>query len=118
MGAQGEEAVQAARKAGDIPFGGQLKPYQHIDETELPAFLPRRGTQHELAVPTIETPPLSVFTAAKRLQPDVPGWGAEHYAWLSQHYPAGVQEDALPDVLAAIRAAFTQRPKLTLAGGA
>lgn len=118
LGVQGEDAVQAARKAAAVPFGGRLQPYKHIDEAELPAFLPRRGTQHELAVPTIETPPLSVFAAAKRLQADFPGWGAEHYAWLSQHYPAGVAEDALPDVLAAIRAAFTQRPKLTLAGGA
>lgn len=118
MGTEGEEATLAARKAGAVPFGGQLQPYKHIEDADLPAFLPRRGTQHDLAVPTLEVPPLTVFAAAKRLQNDLPNWTSDHYAWLSQHYPEGVQEEALPDVLAALRAAFTQRPKLTLAGGA
>ena len=118
MGVDTQEELDAARKAKTIPFGGQLKPYQHIDDAQLPTFMPRRGTQHDLATPTVVSPPLSVFAAAKRLQAEFPGWGAEHYAWLNQHYPAGVHEDALPDALAALRAAFTQRPKLTLAGGA
>jgi hypothetical protein len=118
MGADTQEQADAARKAQAIPFGGKLQPFKEMTEAELPTFLPRRGTQHDLVLPTIELPPLSVFAAAKRLQAEFPTWGADHYAWLSQHYPSGVQEDALPDVLAALRAAFTQRPKLTLAGGA
>lgn len=118
MGADTQEQADAARKAQAIPFGGKLQPFKEMTEAELPTFLPRRGTQHDLVLPTIELPPLSVFAAAKRLQAEFPAWGADHYAWLSQHYPSGVQEDALPDVLAALRAAFTQRPKLTLAGGA
>jgi hypothetical protein len=118
MGADTQEQADAARKAQAIPFGGKLQPFKEMTEADLPTFLPRRGTQHDLVLPTIELPPLSVFAAAKRLQAEFPAWGADHYAWLSQHYPSGVQEDALPDVLAALRAAFTQRPKLTLAGGA
>src|SRR5690606_5391907 len=117
MGTQGEEATLAARKAQQVPFGGQLKPYQHIEDTALPAFMPRRGTDHELVERRVETAPLSVYAAAKRLQAEFPGWSNEHYAWLSQRHPEGVQEETLPDVLEALRAAFIKRPRLTVAGG-
>ena len=118
MGVDSDEALEAARKAKAIPFGGQLQPYKHIDEASLPDFLPRRGTEHGLVAPTIEIPSMSTFAMAKRLQAEVPGWGQEHYRWLNQQYPDGAQEEALPEVLAALRAAFSKRPALALAGGA
>lgn len=117
-GAESDQDVEAARKAKQIPFGGQLKPYQHIDDAQLPDFMPRRGVQHDLVAPTVETPPLSVPAIAKRLQPQFPTWGAEHYAWLSQHYPAGAKEEQLVDIADRLRAAFTARPVLNVVGGA
>ncbi|USR39980.1 hypothetical protein L1F06_000660 [Ectopseudomonas hydrolytica] len=45
-------------------------------------------------------------------------WSPEHYAWLSQHHPAGIQEEALDSVEASLRAAFTRRPTLSVVGGA
>ncbi|PIA65711.1 integrase, partial [Ectopseudomonas toyotomiensis] len=118
MGAETEEDVAAARKAKAIPFGGQLQPYKHIDDAQLPTFMPRRGTEHELAAPTVVAPPLSIFAAAKRLQARFTDWSPEHYAWLSQHHPAGIQEEALDSVEASLRAAFTRRPTLSVVGGA
>jgi len=118
MGAETEEDVAAARKAKAIPFGGQLQPYKHIDDAQLPTFMPRRGTEHELAAPTVVAPPLSIFAAAKRLQARFTDWSPEHYAWLSQHHPAGIQEEALESVEASLRAAFTRRPTLSVVGGA
>lgn len=119
-GTDSEEAAAQARKAKAVPFGGTIDPHKHLTDTALPAYLPKRGTELEtrVTVATIEAKPLSLFAAAKRLQADFPGWGSEHYAWLSQRHPDGVQEELLSDVLAALREAFTQRPKLTLAGGA
>jgi len=118
MGADTQEGVDAARKAKAIPFGGQLQPFKEMTETELPTFMPRRGTQHDLVVPTIEMPPLSVFAIAKRLQAEITGWNADHYAWLSQHYPNGVKEDDIHAVADQLRAAFTRRPTLSVVGGA
>ncbi|TBU75224.1 DDE-type integrase/transposase/recombinase [Phytopseudomonas daroniae] len=118
MGADTQDEVDAARKAKAIPFGGQLQPYKEMTEADLPAFMPRRGTQHDLVIPTIETAPLSVFAVAKRLQADIAGWNAEHYAWLSQHYPNGVKEDDLAAVASQLRSAFTRRPTLAVVGGA
>lgn len=118
MGADTQEGVDAARKAKAIPFGGQLQPFKEMTEAELPTFMPRRGTQHDLVVPTIEMPPLSVFAVAKRLQAEITGWNAEHYAWLSQHYLNGVKEDDITAVADQLRAAFTRRPTLSVVGGA
>ncbi|HRL94734.1 MAG TPA: transposase family protein [Pseudomonas sp.] len=118
MGADTQDEVDAARKAKTIPFGGQLQPYKQMTEADLPTFMPRRGTQHDLVLPTVETPPLSVFAIAKRLQAEIAGWTPEHYAWLSQHYPAGAKEDDIPAVAEHLRGAFSKRPTLSVVGGA
>ncbi|MDP3816205.1 hypothetical protein [Pseudomonas sp.] len=118
MGADTQDEVDAARKAKAIPFGGQLQPYKQMTEADLPAFMPRRGTQHDLVLPTVETPPLGVFAIAKRLQAEVAGWGPEHYAWLSQHYPAGAKEEDIPALAERLRVAFSKRPTLSVVGGA
>lgn len=103
-GADSQAAAEAARKAKDIPFGGRFDPYKHIDDTQLPTYLPRRGTEHELAAPRVEFPPLSLIEAAKRLKPRVEAeggeWSAERFQWLAQRFPAGVPEDQL-DAIAA-----------------
>lgn len=109
--------AEAARKAKALPFGGQLQPYKHIDDTDLPAFLPRRGTEHGLVAPTVELPPLSLYTVAKRLKGEIPNWNADHYSWLQAEYPEGVGEDDIGNVTERLRSAFTQRPKLGLVGG-
>lgn len=118
MGAETQDEVDAARKAKAIPFGGKLQPYKQMTEADLPTFMPRRGTQHDLVLPTVETPPLSVFAIAKRLQAEISGWSPEHYAWLSQHYPAGAKEDDIQAVADRLRSAFTKRPTLSVVGGA
>ncbi|MNG07570.1 hypothetical protein D3C84_908780 [compost metagenome] len=69
-------------------------------------------------LPSVETPPISVIAVAKRLAGEVAGWSGEHYAWLSQHYPAGVKEDDIPAVAERLRAAFSKRPALSVVGGA
>jgi hypothetical protein len=118
MGAQNQEQLEAARKAKNVPFGGQLQPYKEMTEADLPAFLPRKGIEHELRVPPLEVPPLSLFAVAKRLQQEIPGWSAEHYAWLSAQHPQGVKEEDIAAVGHELREAFARKPKLSIVGGA
>ena len=118
MGEDSEDGVERARKEKRIPFNGDLKPYQHIDDANLPDLLAKHSTQHDRVVPTIEIPPISVFAAAKRMQSQFSDWTPEHYAWLSKHYAAGVKEDQFDAVADQLRAAFTKRPTLSVVGGA
>ena len=103
-GADSAAGAAAARKAKNLPFGGQFDPYKHIDDASLPNYLPRRGTAHELVAPTVEYPPLSHIEAAKQLKPIVEAaggsWTSERYQWLAQRFPAGVPPEQL-DALAA-----------------
>lgn len=50
-GTDSQAEAEAARKAKALPFGGTFDPYKHIDDAQLPTFLPRRGTQHDLVAP-------------------------------------------------------------------
>lgn len=118
MGEETDDGVAAARNEKRIPFGGQLKPYQYIDEAQLPEFLPRRGTQHDLVAPIIETPAISVFAIAKRLQPQITEWSPEHYAWLSKNYPSGAKEEEIAAIAERLRTAFSKRPTLSVVSGA
>lgn len=116
MAASGAEAVAAARKAKAIPFGGQLQPYKHIDDTELPSYLPRRGTEHGLVAPTVETPPLTHIEAAKRLRAALgEAWTAESLAWLKTEHPEGVPEDQLDSIVLQLKT--PARPALRVVGG-
>lgn len=119
-GTDSPEAAEKVRKGKAVPFNGAIDPHKHLTDTVLPAYMPKRGTEVEtrVSLASIEIPPMSTFAMAKRLQAEVPGWGPEHYRWLNQQYPDGAQEEALPEVLAALRAAFSKRPALALAGGA
>lgn len=114
-GSQTDAEVAAARKAKAIPFGGQLRPYQHIDDANLPAFIPRRGTEHELIAPTVEVPPLSHVAAAKLLRTKVANWSAESLAWLKTHYPDGVPEERLDAIATTLNT--PARPGLRVVGG-
>jgi transposase InsO family protein len=116
MGVDSEDELKAARKEKRIPFGGELKPYQHIADAKLPDFMPRRGTQHDLVPPKIETAPLNVIQVAKQLRSQFTDWGPDHLAWLNKHHPAGVKEEQLQAVADDLRKSITTRPALTVVG--
>lgn len=116
MGAETDEEAQQARKDGAIPFGGRLKPYQRIDDAQLPTFMPRRGTQHDLVMPTIEIPPLNHIEAAKQLRARLgDAWTPESMSWLKANYPNGVLEDQLDAITHQLRK--PARPGLRVVGG-
>ncbi|HCX4802428.1 TPA: DDE-type integrase/transposase/recombinase [Escherichia coli] len=93
----------AARKAKALPFGGRLDPYKHIDDTTLPAYMPKRGQASNVRGPRIEQRPLTHVEAAKALREkfSVNGhiWTPEHYRQLTAQYPDGVPEATLDEVM-------------------
>ncbi len=96
--------AEAARKSKALPFGGRLDAYKHINDAELPTYLPRRGTAHDLAAPRVEFAPLSHVDAARqiktRLEDAGTTWTAEQFQWLVQRYPDGVPADAIGTIVA------------------
>lgn len=96
----------AARKAKALPFGGKLDPYKHIDDTTLPTFMPRRGQASEVRGPRIEQRPLTHVEAAKilreRFNERGQKWTAEHFRLMASHWPDGVPEDQLDDVVSSL----------------
>ncbi|HBP5182389.1 TPA: transposase family protein [Pseudomonas aeruginosa] len=119
MGVDTDAEEQAARKAKAIPFGGRLKPYQHIEDAQLPTFMPRKGSELQLDVtlPTVESKPLSHPAAAKILRARLDGvWSPESMLWLKSNYPDGVLEDQLDSIVEQLQAA-SSRPALRVVGG-
>lgn len=115
MGVDTQEELDAARKAKAIPFGGQLKPYQHIEDAQLPTYLPKRGTDLNVNLPTIELQPMTHVAAAKLLRGRVSAWSAESMVWLKSNYPNGVPEADLDSIAAALNK--PARPGLRVVGG-
>ncbi|MBX9447874.1 DDE-type integrase/transposase/recombinase [Dickeya chrysanthemi] len=98
----------AARKAKALPFGGKLDPYKHIDDATLPTFMPRRGQASEVRGPRIEQRPLTHVEAAKILRERFTErgqkWTAEHFRLMASHWPDGVPEDQLDNVVSSLMA--------------
>lgn len=104
MGVDSEADLADARKQHKTPFGGTVDPMKPIDETKLPDYLPKRGSEMEVKAPRIEALRLTPVEAAKRLRERMPNeWTPNHYSWLAQHYPEGVVEDDLDSIIAAMR---------------
>jgi hypothetical protein len=96
-GADSVSAAEAARKSRALPFGGRFDPYKRLDETDmLPAFLPRRGSRHDLTPPVVELSPLSHVEAAKAIKSKIgEAWTPEHFQELRERFPGGVPNDRL-----------------------
>ncbi|WP_322080257.1 integrase [Burkholderia cenocepacia] len=96
--------AEAARKGKALPFGGRLDPYKHLDEADLPTYLPRRGTEHDLVAPRVELAPLTLIEAAKQIKAAVEAagvdWSTDRFRWLQQRYPDGVPQEQLEAIVA------------------
>src|SRR5471030_562206 len=103
-GTTNQADAEAARKAKAIPFGGLIDLHKHVNDTVLPAYMPRRGTSLNVNAPTVELAPLSHVEAAKLLRPRLGNlWTSETFGWLQQRYPQGVPEEQLDAVEAELK---------------
>lgn len=100
MDADTDEEAAKNRKAKKVPFSGGIDPMKNITDTPLPDYLTKRGTQSDVVSPVIELPTLRPVQLAKRLAEKMgSAWTAEHFAWLKQRYPEGVQEDQVDSIV-------------------
>lgn len=100
MDSDTDTAAADKRKRKATPFAGTVDPMKPINETTLPDYIGKRGTQLDIATPTVEFKPLTHVAAAKKLAAhSAKFWnGAEHMAWLQQRYPDGVPEEELGSI--------------------
>lgn len=99
-----QEEADAKRKAQALPFGGRIDPYKVIEQTVVPAFMPRRGTELAPNITTASTPlpvrMLTLFEVARELTAKGVVMNAEKNAQVRNWYPDGVPEDQLADLQA------------------
>lgn len=116
-GVGNREDAKAARDRGDTPFAATtpINSIDHLQHIERSAWMPRRGTQIDLAVKVVEEQPLTTAEACKTLMArGVAGDGL--YPRIAAQYPNGVpasELDALID-----RLTGTPNTALRAVGGA
>lgn len=92
------DAALLAKEKGALAFGGEIDPFRLAAEASLPAFLPRRGTEHSLtARNVVDVPRLNVVEACKRLKTLLgEAYGAQVFSWMQERFgEQGVPEDQL-----------------------
>ena len=99
------EQVELAMKRKQAPYLGQFDPLADLKAANVPAYLPRKGTDHATIAPTVEPVRLSVVEACKRIKLALKDeYDAGTYAWLTErHGSAGVPEAAVQALIAARR---------------
>jgi hypothetical protein len=132
-GVDGKLAVDAARKARQPVFGG-INISRHLDEATPASYMPRRGTDMDVASPVagptksdllsspaavaVEARQLNLVQLASRLAGAMPGeWTPAHYQQLTTWYPSGALETDVGAIVDRLRG-FTEPPRLRAVGGA
>lgn len=119
-GTDSADAAAAVRKAKEVPFGGRFDPYRSIDDTELPAYLPKRGQESQVRGPRIEERPLTHVEAAKQLRERFIAagqeWQKHYYSQIVERFPDGISAEEL-DVLASDMLTHQQRGGLSVVNG-
>jgi hypothetical protein len=115
-GAKTLEADEKLRGRKDFQsFGGRIDPYKEAKETELPAYLAKRGTDLQIAAPTVELIPLNHVQAAKWLRARLgDDWRPEHLQQIQREYPDGVPEAELPALAERLSRGEARQPKLAI----
>jgi hypothetical protein len=134
MGVDTLAEAESARKEKRLAFNGAIDPWKHMDDALVgaPAYLPRRGTEIETAVPgivanrsldvpaalAVEAVRLNPVQLAGRLHQAMPGeWKADDYQRLLSWYPEGAMETEISAIVARFRE-FAAPPRLVAVGGA
>lgn len=114
-GVETEAEIEAAKKAKALPFGGRIDPMKRINDTDLPAVLPRRGTALDVATRASAAPErsLSGFEVAAELSRRGVKMDIDKNRLVAQWYPDGVPESELD----ALQQRLTVRAGLRVVGG-
>ncbi len=111
-----DEAAAAVRKTRLASFGGRIDPARVIEHADIPTYLPRRGTELETRVASVDRSPerlLSHFEAAQHLLARGHAIGPDTHARIAEWYPDGVPETAIDQ----LQQRLTARAGLRVVGG-
>ena len=98
------EGVAKAKARNAAPFEGAINAHRHLADVDIPAALPKRGTEIALQAARFESERLGIAEAAKRLR--AAGVEASDlYKWLAQRYPEGVEEPEIESIAARLKGA-------------
>lgn len=99
-GAETLEEAKARQKKGAQLYGGKINPFKHMDETSLPDFISRPGTQMNVNTPTQVLEPITIAEAAKRIKAAM---GADYpkdgYTRLKTQFGSGVDPLQLDEII-------------------
>ena len=113
-GVETQAEIEAAKKAKALPFGGRINAMKVVEDAELPAFLPRRGTEMSVAgAAVVPEAILNHFEVARALVAQGVTMDADKNRQVMAWYPAGVPESELT----ALAQRLTARAGLRVVGG-
>ena len=111
MGAETLEQAAANRKGKAVPFGGEIDPYKHQEDTlaaRNTLYLERGGQQMEYNRMEVAEQVLSKVEMAKLLKPRIEAEGGDWkqaVALITKHYPDGVAASQLEAVFDKLKTA-------------
>ncbi|CAM5458903.1 hypothetical protein TMEC54S_03509 [Thauera mechernichensis] len=115
-GADTDAEAAAVRKTRAASFGGRIDPAKVIEQTQVPTYLPRRGTEIDTRVVSMDRSPtvtLSHFHAAQALLRAGLALTADTHARIAEWYPDGVPETDIDQ----LKQRLTARSTLRVVGG-
>jgi len=96
-----QEEIKKAKNKGVTPFNGTLNAHSHLADIQLPVYLPKQGTEIHIpnhAVSVIKQ--LNPVEISKRLAVEIGRVeGFSFFNWVKEHYPEGVTEDKISDLV-------------------
>jgi len=109
-----QEEAETAKKAKALPFGGRLDPMKVVTDTELPTFLPRRGTELVVGAGAVAAErTYTLFETAAELARLGVAMDADKNRLVASWFPDGVPESEI----AGLQQRLTVRAGLKVVGG-
>lgn len=109
-----QEEADAAKKAKALPFGGRVDPMKSVTDTDLPTFLPRRGTDLVVGAGAVAAErTFTLFETAAELARLGVAMDADKNRLVASWFPDGVPESEI----AGLQHRLTVRAGLKVVGG-
>ncbi|OQW67460.1 MAG: hypothetical protein BVN35_20355 [Proteobacteria bacterium ST_bin11] len=97
-GVESEREVKKARKQRQVAFDGEIDPFAHVRNVQMPHYMERKGHQMSIEAPHIETPRLTWAKAGLRIKAAMQ-WPPEAMKIIGERfrarYPEGIPETEL-----------------------
>lgn len=100
-----EKGIQKAKDKKETPFDGKINALGYLSDIHVPDYLHRKGNEIDMPLhATNEIKPLTPVEISKRLAVEIGQVeGFSFFNWVKEHYPEGVTEDRISDLVEQIR---------------